>query len=164
MTLSKASEMMKKVTLWFVSLIKGISLPLIIISLEKQKDHSQQNISKVQCFEARFLCKSAHSCRDFVSSANRSAEICSIRPTQQEREPSAKMQQHKQALLTSQQCHISVPSLWPDHLLSVWFMTLHPCSHAPPLPWAQVIISPRGCWEQVSAPSGALFVWRFMFA
>lgn len=24
-----------------------------------------------------------------------------------------------------------------DRLPSVWFVTLHPCSHAPPLPWAQ---------------------------
>lgn len=75
------------------------------------------------------------------------------------------MQQHKQDLLTSQQCPISVPSLRPiaSYLSGLWLYILVLTRHHSP-EHRRRILSPRGCWEQVSSRSGALFVGRFMFS
>lgn len=75
------------------------------------------------------------------------------------------MQQHKQDLLTSKQFHISVPSLRliTSYLFDLGlYILIVMCHHSPE--HRRRIISPRGCWEQVSAPSGAQFGGRFMFA
>lgn len=77
----------------------------------------------------------------------------------------AKTQQHKQDLPTSQRCHFSVASLQliASHPSGLWlYILVLTCRHSPEL--RHRIVSPRGCWEQVSAPSGALFGGRFMLS
>lgn len=118
-----------------------LKLLLILISLEKnhQKDHFLRMIL------ARFGVWKRGFCAD--------------------RRNTAKTQQHKQDLPTSQRSHFSVASLQPiaSHPSGLWlYILVLTCRHSPEL--RHRIVSPRGCWEQVSAPSGALFGGRFMLS